>query len=47
MPFTVFEDWSAILEKVKEITAGKTTVHEAAREGYGAYKRGEAGVSTK
>lgn len=45
VPFTVFEDWSSILEKVKEITSGKTTVHDAAREGYEAYKRGEAGVS--
>lgn len=44
VPFTVFEDWSSILEKVKELVAGKTTVHEAAKEGYEAYKRGEAGV---
>lgn len=45
VPFTVFEDWSSILEKVKEITAGKTSVKDAAREGYETYKKGEAGVS--
>ncbi|KAF2265728.1 hypothetical protein CC78DRAFT_615574 [Lojkania enalia] len=44
VPFTVFEDWSSILEKVKEITAGKTTVQEAAHQGYEAYKAGDAGI---
>ncbi|KAF2020028.1 hypothetical protein BU24DRAFT_419621 [Aaosphaeria arxii CBS 175.79] len=44
VPFTVFEDWSSILQKCKEITAGKTTVQEAAREGFEAYKSGAAGV---
>ncbi|EMC91684.1 hypothetical protein BAUCODRAFT_152078 [Baudoinia panamericana UAMH 10762] len=45
VPFTVFEDWSTILEKVKEIVAGKTTVQDAAREGYEAYQKGEAGLN--
>lgn len=45
VPFTVFEDWSTILEKVKEITSGKTTVHDAAREGYEEYKKDDAGLN--
>jgi len=44
VPFTVFSDWSDILEKVKEIVAGKTNVKDAAKEGYEIYKKGEAGV---
>lgn len=40
VPFTVFEDWSTILEKVKAIVEGKTTVQEAAEQGYEEYKRG-------
>ncbi|KAF2188263.1 hypothetical protein K469DRAFT_703763 [Zopfia rhizophila CBS 207.26] len=44
VPFTVFEDWSSILEKCKEIVAGNATVQDAAREGYEAYKGGAAGV---
>ncbi|ORX96904.1 HAD-like domain-containing protein [Clohesyomyces aquaticus] len=44
VPFTVFEDWYTILEKCKEITEGKTTVHDAAREGFEAYKSGTAGL---
>lgn len=44
VPFTVFEDWSTILEKCKEIVEGKCTVKDAAREGWEAYKAGAAGV---
>lgn len=44
VPFTVFEDWSSILAKVKQIVAGETTVQEAAKEGHEAYKKGEAGL---
>ena len=44
VPFTVFEDWSLILTKCKEIVAGQTTVKEAAHEGFEAYKAGAAGV---
>lgn len=40
VPFTVFEDWSTILEKVKDIVEGKTTVHEAAQQGYEEYQKG-------
>ena len=39
VPFTVFEDWSSILDKVKEIVAGKTTVQQAAKEGYEQYQK--------
>ncbi|KAK3075209.1 hypothetical protein LTR53_002389 [Teratosphaeriaceae sp. CCFEE 6253] len=46
-PFTVFADWSDILSKVKEIVAGKTTVQDAAREGYEAYQNGTAGLNGK
>lgn len=42
VPFTVFEDWSTILAKTKEIVEGKTTVQDAAREGHEAFLRGEA-----
>ncbi|KAK4989524.1 hypothetical protein LTR50_003131 [Elasticomyces elasticus] len=45
VPFTVFEDWSSITEKVKEIVAGKTSVQDAAKEGYELYKKGEAGLN--
>ncbi|KAF1955863.1 2-hydroxy-3-keto-5-methylthiopentenyl-1-phosphate phosphatase-like protein [Byssothecium circinans] len=44
IPFTVFEDWSTILAKCKEIVAGKSTVQDAAKEGWEAYKAGAAGV---
>lgn len=44
VPFTVFEDWSSILAKCKEIVAGKTTVQDAAKEGWEAYRSGAAGV---
>ncbi|KAF2708955.1 hypothetical protein K504DRAFT_433669 [Pleomassaria siparia CBS 279.74] len=44
VPFTVFEDWSTILNKCKEIVEGKSTVQDAAREGFEAYKSGAAGV---
>ena len=47
VPFTTFEDWSTILEKVKEITSGKVSVHEAAKEGHEAYKKGTAGQNGK
>ena len=45
VPFTVFEDWSSILQTVKDITAGKKTVHDAAREGHEMFKKGEAGMN--
>ncbi|KAF1942986.1 hypothetical protein EJ02DRAFT_344293 [Clathrospora elynae] len=45
VPFTVFSDWSNILEKCKAIVEGKTTVKAAAKEGYEAYKSGAAGVN--
>jgi len=44
IPFTVFEDWSTILEKCKEIVEGKKTVQDAARQGFEEYKSGAAGV---
>lgn len=39
VPFTLFEDWSVILEKVKEIVEGKTTVHEMSAQGVEEFKR--------
>jgi len=39
VPFTTFRDWTSILSKVKGIVAGETTVQEAAKEGYEAYKK--------
>lgn len=45
VPFTVFEDWSNIHAKCKEIVEGKTTVQQAAKEGFEAYKNGVAGVT--
>ncbi|KAF2083514.1 2-hydroxy-3-keto-5-methylthiopentenyl-1-phosphate phosphatase-like protein [Saccharata proteae CBS 121410] len=42
IPFNVFEDWSSILAKVKQIVAGEKSVHEMAKEGYELYKAGEA-----
>lgn len=45
VPFTVFDDWSNILSKCREIVEGKTTVQEAAKEGYEAYKNGAAGLA--
>lgn len=44
VPFTVFDDWSSILSKCKEIVEGKTTAQDAAKEGWEAYKAGLAGV---
>jgi 2,3-diketo-5-methylthio-1-phosphopentane phosphatase len=44
VPFTVFADWSNILEKCKEIVEGKTTVKQAAHDGFEAYKSGAAGI---
>ena len=44
-PFTLFDDWSSIHMKVKEIVDGKTTVQDAAKDGYQQYQRGEAGVN--
>ena len=45
VPFTLFEDWSSIHEKVKEIVDGKTTVKDAAHEGWEMYKNGQAGLN--
>jgi hypothetical protein len=45
VPFTVFEDWSSILDQVKSIVEGKTTVQDAAREGYEAFQNGGAGLN--
>ncbi|KAF1838095.1 hypothetical protein BDW02DRAFT_565365 [Decorospora gaudefroyi] len=45
VPFTVFEDWSDILGKCKEIVEGSTSVGQAAKEGYQAYKSGAAGIN--
>ncbi|KAH3957810.1 hypothetical protein HBI56_064730 [Parastagonospora nodorum] len=45
VPFTVFKDWSDILSKCKAIVEGKTTTEAAAKEGYEAYKSGNAGVT--
>jgi 2,3-diketo-5-methylthio-1-phosphopentane phosphatase len=47
VPFTVFEDWTNILSKCKQIVEGKTTVQAAAQEGFEAYKSGAAGVNLK
>ncbi|KXL49248.1 hypothetical protein M433DRAFT_151865 [Acidomyces richmondensis BFW] len=45
VPFTVFEDWSSILDTVKEIVSGQITVQEAAKRGYEQYQKGEAGLN--
>jgi 2,3-diketo-5-methylthio-1-phosphopentane phosphatase len=42
VPFTVFEHWGDILQKCKEIVEGKTTVKQAAQDGFEAYKAGAA-----
>jgi 2,3-diketo-5-methylthio-1-phosphopentane phosphatase len=47
VPFTVFEDWSNILAKCREIVEGKTTVQAAAQQGYESYKRGDAGIDVQ
>jgi 2,3-diketo-5-methylthio-1-phosphopentane phosphatase len=39
VPFTLFEDWSDILQKVRDIVEVKIDVSEAAAEGYAAYKK--------
>lgn len=44
-PFTIFEDWSDILTKVRQIVEGKVSVHDAAKEGYELYKKGAAGLN--
>ncbi|KAK4544909.1 hypothetical protein LTR36_003814 [Oleoguttula mirabilis] len=44
IPFTVFEDWSSILDSVKKIVAGEKTVQDAAQEGDELYKKGEVGL---
>ncbi|KAF2396688.1 hypothetical protein EJ06DRAFT_533950 [Trichodelitschia bisporula] len=44
VPFTVFGDWGEILEKVKAVVEGRTTVQEEAKEGLKTYHKGEAGV---
>lgn len=44
VPFTVFEDWSSILETVKKIVAGEKTVQDAAKEGHEMFKKGEVGL---
>jgi len=44
VPFTVFDSFKDIMAKVQEIVAGKTSVKEAAAEGYKLFKAGEAGV---
>jgi len=38
IPFTLFENWSDILAKTKEIVEGKITVKAAAHEGFEQYK---------
>ena len=45
VPFTVFEDWSSILEQVRDIVDGKVTVDQAAREGYEQYKSGATSLN--
>lgn len=45
IPFTTFDDWSSILEGVKEITSGKKSVKDAATEGHQAYLSGAAGIA--
>lgn len=45
VPFTVFADWTNIHNKCKAIVEGRTTIKDAAREGYEAYKSGAAGVN--
>ena len=45
VPFTVFEDWSSILETVKKIVAGEKTVQDAAQEGHEAFQKGEVGLN--
>lgn len=44
-PFTVFDDWSSILEQVQQIVGGKITVQEAAEQGYEQYKKSAAGAN--
>jgi 2-hydroxy-3-keto-5-methylthiopentenyl-1-phosphate phosphatase len=44
VPFTVFEDWSAILAPVKTSVAGEQTVQEAAQQGFEDFKAGKAGL---
>ena len=40
VPFTLFEDWSIILSKVKEIVEGKTTVQQVSAQGVEDFKNG-------
>ncbi|KAF1810431.1 2-hydroxy-3-keto-5-methylthiopentenyl-1-phosphate phosphatase-like protein [Eremomyces bilateralis CBS 781.70] len=44
VPFTIFQDWSAILEGCKEIAEGRITVKEAAQRGFEQYKKDKAGA---
>ncbi|KAF2649231.1 2-hydroxy-3-keto-5-methylthiopentenyl-1-phosphate phosphatase-like protein [Lophiostoma macrostomum CBS 122681] len=44
VPFTVFADWTNILDKCEDIVDGKTTVTQAAHDGFEAYKSGAAGI---
>ena len=45
VPFTVFNDWASILSTVKDITSGKTSVQEAAREGYESWQKGQSSAN--
>lgn len=45
IPFTVFETWKDIHSEVKKIVEGKVSVKDAAKEGFEAWKKGEAGLS--
>jgi 2,3-diketo-5-methylthio-1-phosphopentane phosphatase len=47
IPFTPFNDFKDIMDKVQEIVAGKRTVKAAAIQGYEMYKAGEAGVKVE
>ena len=42
VPFTVFDNWGDITDKLADIVGGKTTVKEAAAEGYADYKASAA-----
>ncbi|KAF2838666.1 hypothetical protein M501DRAFT_975323 [Patellaria atrata CBS 101060] len=44
IPFTLFENWKSILEKVKQIYNGDISVKDAAAEGHRLFKAGQAGV---
>lgn len=44
VPFTVFEDWSAILSTVNAIVDGEKDVKEVAKEGIKNFEAGESGL---